>query len=293
VRYAVFMASNIEQGYQERILKVQIHIQNHLDDELSLEELARVAHFSEFHFHRVFTEQVGESIKSYVRRLRLERAIRDLTFTNMAIVQVAARAGYDSQQSFHRAFKEVYDKTPTDYRKQQLNIVSELVEKKSVKSQPISVDIKTLDAIKVAFIRHIGAYDALMETWLQLTVEIGLTHISSENTLKISIPYDSPDVTPVDKLRYDACVTIDTLADFKPKGRVGIQTIPAGKYAVITHYGSLESIESTYKILYGLWLPSSGYEPADHPSFMVHRKMPFQTPNDALETDIYLPVKRL
>ena len=80
------MASHVEQTYQERILKVLVHIQNHLDDELSLEELASVAYFSPFHFHRIFTALTGESIKSYVRRLRLERATRDLAFSELSLV---------------------------------------------------------------------------------------------------------------------------------------------------------------------------------------------------------------
>src|SRR5262249_25834145 len=58
--------------YRQRILKVQLHIQEHLDEDLSLERLARIAHFSPFHFHRIFSALAGESVHEYVRRLRLE-----------------------------------------------------------------------------------------------------------------------------------------------------------------------------------------------------------------------------
>jgi AraC family transcriptional regulator len=62
------------EDYRQRMLAVLVHIQRHLDADLSLEELATVASFSSFHFHRLFHSLVGESVKEHVRRLRLERA---------------------------------------------------------------------------------------------------------------------------------------------------------------------------------------------------------------------------
>ena len=55
--------------YKERILRVLVHIQKNLDAELSLDNLAKIAHFSPYHFHRIFTGMVGESLKEHVRRL--------------------------------------------------------------------------------------------------------------------------------------------------------------------------------------------------------------------------------
>lgn len=64
--------------YKARILRVLTHIHEHLDEELDLEELARVACFSSFHFHRIFAAMTGETIADHVRRLRLERAAIEL-----------------------------------------------------------------------------------------------------------------------------------------------------------------------------------------------------------------------
>lgn len=285
------MTSNVEQTYQKRILDVLIHIQNHLDNELSLEELSNIAYFSPYHFHRIFSAHTGESVQSYVRRLRLERATRDLSYTDLSIIEIAQRAGYDTQQSFHRAFKETYNATPKSFRDKVVEGITQFSQTNPSEEKSQIVEVKTIEPITVAFARHIGSYAEIIETWLQLALEVGMNHLSSENTLKISIAHDSHEITPTEKLRYDACVTLDTLANFKPKGHIGIQTLRAGKYAIITHHGPIESIESTYRILFGLWLPQSGYEPADHPNFMVHRKMPYATPAESLITDIYLPLK--
>lgn len=285
------MTSNVEQAYQKRILDVLIHIQNHLDDELTLEELAEIAHFSPYHFHRIFSAHTGESVQSYVRRLRLERATRDLAYTDLSIINIAQRAGYDTQQSFHRAFKETYHETPKAFRDKAIEGIAQFSKANSEEAKTQLVDVKTIEPITVAFVRHVGPYADIMKTWLHLVLELGMAHVTSEKTMRISIPYDSNEITPSDKLRYDACVTLNELPNFKPKGQIGVQTIRCGKYAVITHYGPLEMIEATYRILFGIWLPQSGYEPADHPNFILHRKTPFATPAESLETDIYLPLK--
>ncbi|MCX7120978.1 MAG: GyrI-like domain-containing protein [Gammaproteobacteria bacterium] len=285
------MASNFEKTYHERILKVLIYIQNNLDKELSLAELSSTAFFSPFHFHRIFTALTGESIKSYVRRLRLERAIRDLTYTDLPIVKISDRAGYDTQQSFHRAFKETYHATPKGFRDKYQEVLSQQTQKQPGKVKTDIVKIEIIAPIQVAFVRHVGPYAELTQAWFQLIAELGINIVSSEKTQKIGIAHDAPDITDSEKLRYDACITLDEIPNFKAKGHVGIQTLHGGKYAVITHYGALEEIETTYRILFGVWLPQSGFEPADYPNFMVHRKTPFQTPAEQLVTDIYLPLK--
>lgn len=285
------MAANSEKSYQERILKVLIYIQNHLDDALSLEALAEVAHFSPYHFHRIFTANTGESVKSYLRRLRLERATRDLLFTDLPLVQISERAGYDTQQSFHRAFKEIYNITPTEFRDTQQETLIQSVEKTHANAPIPEVLIQKIEPITVAFVRHIGAYDNALEPWLQLANAVGISHALSEKVKRISIAYDAIEITPADKLRFDACVTLEGLPDFKPSGQIGLQTLHGGKYAVISHRGPIEKIDATYQILFGLWLPQSGYEPDDFPNFVLHRGTPFITPAESLVSDIYLPIK--
>ncbi|MBN2270431.1 MAG: helix-turn-helix transcriptional regulator, partial [Sedimentisphaerales bacterium] len=72
--------------YKERILRVLVFIQKNLDRELCLDDLAKIAHFSPYHFHRIFTGMVGESLKEHVRRLRLERAAMRLKHTDRSVL---------------------------------------------------------------------------------------------------------------------------------------------------------------------------------------------------------------
>ena len=80
------MKRNTQQTYRQRLLKVLVHINEHLDKDLALEQLARISHFSPFHFHRVFRAMVGESVHQHVRRLRLELAAVRLRQTTSPIL---------------------------------------------------------------------------------------------------------------------------------------------------------------------------------------------------------------
>ena len=99
------MKKSTEQLYRERILKVLVFIQRNLDSELSLDEFARVAHFSPYHFHRVFRGIVGESLQEHIRRLRLERAAMRLKHTDWTVLEIALEACYETHEAFTRAFR--------------------------------------------------------------------------------------------------------------------------------------------------------------------------------------------
>lgn len=103
--------------YKQRILRVLVHIQEHLDETLDLEELSRVACFSSFHFHRVFAAMTGETIADHVRRLRLERAAMELRSGAKQVIQVALDAGYEAHEAFTRAFKAAYSISPAQFRR--------------------------------------------------------------------------------------------------------------------------------------------------------------------------------
>src|SRR5215831_5129513 len=110
------MRESTVEDYQNRILRVLVHVQKNLDSPFSLDELASVASFSPFHFHKVFRGMVGESVKEHVRRLRLERATHRLTFSDEPITRIAFEAGYETHESFTRAFSAMFGVSPSQFR---------------------------------------------------------------------------------------------------------------------------------------------------------------------------------
>ena len=93
------------ESYYERILRALVHIQEHLEDPLDLDTLARIACFSPYHFHRIFRGLVGETLADHIRRLRLEKAAQRLKSTERPVTDIAFEAGYAAHEAFTRAFR--------------------------------------------------------------------------------------------------------------------------------------------------------------------------------------------
>src|SRR5437763_4395204 len=110
------MRSQTEQAYRERVLRVLVYIQNYLDEALALDELAAVAHFSPYHFHRIFRGMVGESVMEHVRRLRLERVAHRLKSGDQPVTRIAFEAGYEAHEAFTRAFGALFGQSPSQFR---------------------------------------------------------------------------------------------------------------------------------------------------------------------------------
>src|ERR1700676_2598212 len=116
--------------YDARMHRVLEHIDQHLDQPLDLERLAEVAHFSPFHFHRLFSAWMGETVGDYLHRRRVEiAATRLVAQPRIPVLQLALSVGFGSAEAFARAFKKRFGCSPTLWRLQQSAL-------RSVKSNP-------------------------------------------------------------------------------------------------------------------------------------------------------------
>ena len=103
--------------YSITVKEIQAYMKDHLTEDLSLEVLAQRAHFSTYYFHRLFALCTGEAPMESVRRNRLRAAARDLSASSMALIEIAAKYRFESQDGFCRAFKKYYGITPGEYRR--------------------------------------------------------------------------------------------------------------------------------------------------------------------------------
>lgn len=92
-------------------------IEGKLDSEVTLKEIADIAGFSPFHFHRLFQSLTGETIVEYIRKRRLTNAALELVGTDKRIIDIAFDYNFESQESFTRAFKRHFGINPGQYRK--------------------------------------------------------------------------------------------------------------------------------------------------------------------------------
>jgi AraC family transcriptional regulator len=299
------MRSATEQAYKQRILRVLVHIQEHLDGDLPLEDLARIACFSPFHFHRVFGAMVGESVKEHVRRLRLERAAYRLEYSDRSVTEIAFDVGYETHESFTRAFQAMFGTSPSGFRKQQRERkrpdapsgihylpVGRLEDFNPIErgGPPMNVRIENITTMKVVFIRNVSPYEGegIPLAWQKLMMWAGQRGLFGPGVKCLGISHDNPHVTPHERLRYDACLATDR--PFKPEGEIGMQEIPGGEYAVVTHKGPYYRLPETYARLYGEWLPQSGREPAGTPGFEHYLNSPRDAAPEELVTEVYLPL---
>ena len=288
--------------YKRRMLRVLVHIQQHLDEPLPLDELAGVACFSPYHFHRLFKGMVGEPVQEYVRRLRLERAAQRLKLSRASVLDIALDAGYESHEAFSRSFRTAFGLPPSQFRLArgaELALVPSGIhyhEPFSKRFRTLSrggnmnVEIKTLKPMRVAFMRHTGPYSEVGKVWELFLTVMGKDGYLGGNPMMLGICHDDPEVTPKERIRYDACLAVDE--DFAPSGEIGVQTVAGGEYAVTTHTGPYNQLGKTYAEFLGQWLPRSGRELCNAPCFEVYVNDPYGTPADELMTDIYAPLRQ-
>jgi len=299
--------------YEQALISTLIYIQTHLQEELPLEALAGRVGFSQFHFHRVFTEYVGEPVKEYIRRLRLERSAYRLKISGDPIIQIALDAGFKTHESFTRAFKKHFGINPTGFRKDFVRSAEKRKHQLRLKyvardaladnsallpnqATAVQVRMERLRPILVAFIRHTGPYESILEpgsklislweTLFKWGVERGLV---DNDSLLIGIPQDDPTLTPPEKQRFDVGVQVPEFND--PIDNIGCQTIASGNYAIGRHYGSFENLAETYAHIYDTCVASGKYQLISAPPFEIYSHTQLSDDLHIHATDVYLAVE--
>lgn len=316
--------------YTARINRVIDYIQTHLEEELSLGSLSRIAHFSPYHFHRIFRAMVGETLSRFIQRIRIEKAAGELVHDhNKTITEIALENGFSSSSAFARAFRESFGMSASTWRSggfrlQRKNGTShsnsdqtdsntgkdfEIVSfysgggssnqtwRITMKDHdPIPVEVRNMPEMPVAYIRHIGPYKAdaaLFESLFNALWKWAGPRglLRFPETKCLSVYHDNPDITEEDKLRTDVCITVPQ--DTPVDGKIGKMTIPAGTYAVGHFEIDADGYQAAWNAVYGGWLPESGYQPADGPCFEMYLNNPKEHPQHKHIVDICIPVKPL
>ncbi|GLO46540.1 AraC family transcriptional regulator [Pseudomonas putida] len=280
--------------YANRFEAVLAYIDSHLEGDLSVNALSRIAHFSAFHFHRQFTAYIGVPVSRYVQLMRLRRAAHQLVASPaISVLEAAFGAGFESPEAFSRAFKRAFGMAPSVFAKapnwqawSAVFVVPHL-------SRSITMQIRIVDFAEthVAALEHLGAPSLVSESVARFRhwrIQSGQSPVASSRTF--GIPYDNPDTTPAHAFRFAVCGEIDEAVQPNDFG-VHERVIPAGRCAVIRHTGSPDYIGETIYPLYRDWLPSSNEELRDHPLFFHYLSVYPETPLEQWQTDIYVPLK--
>ncbi len=276
--------------YQTRLDRVIDYIYDHLDERLDLNRLAEVACLSPYHWHRVYHGILGETVACTIRRLRLHRAAGDLVRSEASIRAIAVGCGFNSVQSFSRAFRASFGMSPGEYRSHGIHTDS-IHKRKDLPSLMYEVTIQTLPSTKALTCSHTGSYMHIGRAFEHLHAWLTANHAIQSGLRQIAIYYDDPSAVPESDLRSRAGVI------FADPGNMPVETpfdeteLRGGRYAVLRHKGPYGELARAYQWLYGQWLPQSGEEAADEPVFEEYRNTPQNTAPPDLLTDICMPLR--
>jgi len=300
--------------YELAVLKAAEDVTSSLDRALDLQELARRAALSPFHFHRVFRGMLGETPLELSRRLKLERAAYRLLHEDEPIIELALGAGYETHESFTRAFRSHYGCSPSEFRASRARDGSsscagpfrpQLAAHSGIHYQPgaalseihylkgesiMDVEIKQMPELRVATLRHVGPYNRISQAFERLHhIVAGKQQLFGPGSAMLAIFHDDPETTPASELRSDAGLVVAGNAVIPSE--LTEQRLPAGRYARTVHRGSYEQLGDTWSRFMGEWLRSSGQRmPENGLAYELYRNTPADVPKDELITELYLPL---
>lgn len=268
----------------EAVLK---RIEDNLSD-IDMDEIISYSGFSYFHFHRLFYAYAGETIKQYVRRLRLERAAHDVKYKNKSVTDAALDAGFSTPSAFNKAFKEIFDCSPSEFIKYNPS------EKEYQMLEPIRIEV--IEPIKVYSVRHVGDYNSIgaaYETLFGWAYPNKIKHkknLLGKGAFTYGIFYDDPNVTDMDKLRSDACLS-NTDDSVELVEGIEKKVIEGGKYAVFLHIGEYSKLKDTYNSIFSSYVKRNDVQLLDKPIFEKYlNRDPRRTKPENLKTEIFLPI---
>ncbi|MCP1157113.1 AraC family transcriptional regulator [Bacillus infantis] len=281
-----------------QITKVLEYIDQHLQDTLPLEKLAKVSTYSPFHFQRIFKSFMGESPAAYIKRLRLENAAHLLIYEReIPITEVALMCGFSSISYFTYSFKENFSTSPRKWREGAYLELFPRVYQDSKKSKLFSNikkeeqqqnpynEFRWLDLDKVRTIelpvcatvhrQSVGPYtEGIPDAWEDLYHWTTSRELMKPDPFTFGVPRNNPYITPPEKTRYDCRIAIDQ--DKIPEGEPAF-LFKGGKHVVYefdepVDYSERGRLIECYSELYSFWLPRSGYRYLDNPVELVDVK---------------------
>jgi AraC family transcriptional regulator len=290
-------AQSSRSEYAKRLRRVLQYIEEHLDQQIDLEAVAEVAHFSPFHFHRIFAAWIGDTPADYVRSRRLDRAAEQLVAdAKQSVLSIALGVGFGSGEAFARAFKARFGCTPSGWRaetsgaraKRLERVRSAQVRERNPDQSPrkagqarasgivehersdqffaeINMHVRVIDfpSTRVAFLRNVGPLGTTVGKFWADTVFPWLAANGLADKPRYGIGLDNPSVTPPEKCRYDACVEVPE--GFVEKQPAGITVLPGGRYAVRAFEGTAATIGAAWNEVFRDWLPSSAMQMDSRP----------------------------
>lgn len=268
------------------------YIFEHLDEDITVEDVAAYCCYSKYHLTRMFKEDMDEALYQFIKRIRLERSAWRLKVEReKSITEIGGEYGYSSS-NFATAFKKQMALSPEEYRKS-----SEQMVEQSTFSHGITLDeledaesritVEYLEPFTVIYERKKGNYHHLPEEWCRFLEKYRM--FETEETRYIECTIDDPSITDEDHCMYELCQTV-SLSDPLLKEYPDILTrdFEGGKYAVYHFKGYPQFMFMVYQNVFCRWLSQTGNRLDGRPVLDIYRKV---EADGYMEIDICFPLK--
>ena len=291
------------QDYVARVNAAIDYVTQNLDGPLRLEDVARAAGFSPYHFHRIFRGLMGETLASFTKRVRLERSVYLLSHRKReTLTEIALACGFASSSDFSRAFRAQYGVPPRRFdvdafrrsgRDAMRDTLTALDHPHRLERLPepgsageFAVTVRRLAPRRVAYIRVHRPYqgEGVLRAVERLLAWADARGLADGQWL--GYQWEDPEIVPLEKCRYDVGLEVpETVA---PEGEVSLTLFPACTMAEVEVKGSIDDEMRALQWLYRVWLPTSGHAPAHQPMFEAWNGRPFAHGMEHFEIRIQL-----
>lgn len=281
--------------WQKNMNKAINYLEEHIEEEINMNELAKIACCSGYHFQRIFSYIVGLSLSEYVRRRKMTKSVYNLR-NGEKVIDVAVKYGYDSATAFNRAFQSVHGLPPSLAKNDGVVLKA---------YPPISFRISITGEVEMNFriekreaFRIIGFYESYLigedssqeiaMFWQKLAMEGKYPELLSRIGEQLNgLLGVSQYVEGNDTFEYFIAVA----SEQEPAEGMNEVVIPEGMWAVFESLGPLpHALQALQKRIILEWLPSSGYEYADAPDIEVY----FEGNQQAMDyrCEVWLPIRK-
>ena len=298
------------ESYETRIQKAIDYIEEDVMGKQTLRNLAHIAGFSEYHFHRVFQAMVGDTVMEYVRKRRLAQAAYQLSHTDEKIIDIALEHGFQSHETFTRAFKKLFQMTPSAYRKQEIK--TPMYYKVNVKQRKLNpylggIQMEFRIVNKPAFL--VAGYE--MKTSSKEGENLKDIPVFWDRYLQKNLADNIPnrkDTSQYVELGMCTDFNLETgdftyiigmeVTDFENmSNELTKRTFPEATYAVFTtpkvpHKDMVASIQQTWNAVFSEWFPHSGYEHAGVVEFELYDERCHEDKSEFAQIELWLPVQK-
>ena len=279
-------------------------IEENLSEKLTLEIVAEKAHFSPFHFHRLFKIIVDETVNNFINRKRIEKAAAYLLHQKEKnSTEIAEKVGFSNLSSFSKSFKKFYGISPNKFKEESPDKYSKISKTESkigkvtitfeqyicninnalnwlkMKTNP---EIKKVPRLDLATISHKGKMEAIGSVYNKLVKWATPKGLINEQTRMVTIYHDSPKITDPNNLRMSACIVLNDPIELD--GEVNLRILSPTKCIVsrleITPFEFQQAWESSFAFMI-----ENGYKKSEIDPFEIYYNNAAEHPENKFIVD--------